>query len=178
VSLATFFLAGRRTRLDRQRQVFADALDTVMRYREYPFIVYRRNADEPAKERQRISAELSELQAKLNGFKGRLRVEDPFVGAECVKLIDATRRIAGPMIAEAWNREPASLDTAVHNPGWEFSELTTYDEAYLRAVADHLGWLYAPLRRRLRGMRRGSKPMSTLAPASEPARQAPSAGRD
>lgn len=154
VSVATFFLAGRRARLDRQRQVFADALDSVMTYREYPFIVYRRNVDEPTKERQRISADLSALQAKLNGFQGRLRVEDACVGQRYTELVAATRRIAGPMIAEAWNRDPAPLDSEVHNPGWDFSALDPHDDAFLRAVADHLGWLYAPLRRKLRGWRR------------------------
>ena len=150
VSLATFFMAGRRARLDRQRQVFADALDAVMTYREYPFIVFRRNADDAAKERQRISADLSELQAKLNGLKGRLRVEDAFVGKKYGELVAATKRIAGPMITEAWNRDPAPADKEVHNPGWDFSPLDSYDNAYLRAVADHLGWLYAPLRREFR----------------------------
>jgi len=151
VSLFTFFLTGRRTRLDRQRQVFADAMDAVMTYREYPFIVFRRNPDEPAKERQRISADLSELQAKLNGLKGRLKVEDRYVGDKFEELLAATRRIAGPMITEAWNRDPAPSDGSIHNPGWDFSELDGCDEAYLRAVADHLGWLWAPARRKLRG---------------------------
>lgn len=150
VSLTTFALAGRRARLDRQRQVFADALDAVMTYREYPFIVYRRNADEPAKERQRISAALSELQARLNGLRGRLRVEDAYVGTRYAALLAETRRVAGPMITEAWNRDPAPADNRVHNPGWDFSELDAYDDDYVRAVADHLSWLYAPARRKLR----------------------------
>jgi hypothetical protein len=151
VSLATFFLSGRRARLDRQRQVFADALDAVTRYREYPFIVYRRNADDEARERQRISSDLSSLQAQLNGFKGRLRVEDAAIGTRYVELVDATRHIVGPMITEAWNRPPATVDAQVHNPGWDFSKLDSYDEAYLRAVADHLHWLPTPVVRTLHG---------------------------
>lgn len=150
VSLATFMLAGRRSRLDRQRQVFADALDAVMTYREYPFIVFRRNPDEPAEERQRISASLSELQAKLNGFRGRLRVEDAYVVARYAELLAATRRVAGPMITDAWNRDPAPANHSVHNPGWDLSELDAYDDAFLRAVADHLGSIPAPLRRTVR----------------------------
>jgi hypothetical protein len=153
VSVATFFVAGRRARLDRQRRVFGDAFAAVMEYREYPFIVRRRNPDEASKERQRISAALSDLQAKLNGFKGMLRVEDPYVGERYVELVDATRRVAGAFIKEAWNTDPVGEDSMVHNPSWDFSELDQYDAAYLRAVADHLGWMYAPLRRRLRGWR-------------------------
>jgi hypothetical protein len=154
VSIATFLLSGRRTRLDRQRQVFADALDAVMTYREYPFIVYRRNADDPARERQRISTDLSTLQARLNGYQGRLRVEDAFVGERYSELVAATRRIAGPMITDAWNRDPAPLDSAIHNPGWEFSDLEPHDDAFLQAARDHLGWLYAPLRRSIRSWRK------------------------
>jgi hypothetical protein len=150
VSLTTFALAGRRARLDRQRQVFADALGAVMTYREYPFIVFRRNPDEPAKERQRISVSLSELQARLNGFRGRLRVEDACVGARYAELLAATRRVAGPMITDAWNRDPAPADNSIHDPGWDLSELDAYDDAFLRAVADHLGWIPAPLRRTVR----------------------------
>jgi hypothetical protein len=153
VSVATFFVAGRRARLDRQRQVFGDAFAAVMAYREYPFMVRRRNQDEVSKERQRISADLSQLQAKLNGFKAMLRVEDPYVGERYVELVAATRRVVGALIKEAWNTDPVGADSQVHSPSWDFSELDKYDEAYLRAVADHLGWMCAPLRRRMRGWR-------------------------
>jgi hypothetical protein len=153
VSLTTFALAGRRARLDRQRQVFAEAFEAVMEYREYPFIVLRRSKDEPATERARISGDLSTVQARLNGFKARLRVEAPDVGHRYADLVSATRRIAGPMITQAWNAEPIADDTQVHNPGWDFSELDSYDDAYVRAVADHLGWLYAPARWKLREWR-------------------------
>jgi len=162
VSLSTFALAGRRARLDRQRQVFADAFEALMEYREYPFIVLRRSKDEPAKERARISSDLSKVQAKLSGFRARLRVEAPHVGDRYAEVIDATRRVAGPMITQAWNTEPVEEDTLVHNPGWDFSALDAYDDTYLRAVADHLGWIYAPARRKLRE-RGGSRKRPTEA---------------
>jgi hypothetical protein len=165
VSVATFFVAGRRARLDRQRQVFGDAFAAVMAYREYPFIVRRRNPDELSKERQRISADLSALQAKLNGFKAMLRVEDPYVGERYVELVAATRRVAGAFIKEAWNTDPVGEDSQVHSPSWDFSELNQYDETYLRAAADHLGWMYAPLRRKVREWRReGPTPVEDKQP--------------
>lgn len=80
-----------------------------------------------------------------------MKVEDRHVGEKLDELVAATRRIAGPMITDAWNRDPAPNDGSVHNPGWSFNELDPYDEAYLRAVGDHLGWLWAPARRKLRG---------------------------
>lgn len=161
VSLTTFALTGRRARLDRQRQVFADAFEAVMAYREYPFIVRRRSPDERANERQRISGDLSDVQAKLNAFKARLRVEAPYVGERYAEVVAATRRVAGPMIREAWHAEPVAEDAEIHNPGWDFSEFDTHDDAYLRAVADHLGWVYAPLRRKVRGWRKRGEPTAT-----------------
>jgi hypothetical protein len=170
VSVATFFVAGRRSRVDRQRRVFDDAFAAVMEYREYPFIVRRRNPDEASKERQRISTALSDLQAKLNGFKGMLKVEDPYVGERYTEMVEATRRVAGAFIKEAWNTDPVGEDSLVHNPSWDFSQLDAYDAAYLRAVADHLGWIHAPLRRKVRAWR-------SEGPSPVEAQPAPNDGR-
>jgi hypothetical protein len=68
-------------------------------------------------------------------------------------LVDATRRIAGALIKEAWNTDPVGQDSQVHSPSWDFSDLDRYDEAYLRAVTDHLAWMYAPMRRKMRKWR-------------------------
>lgn len=146
-SVTSFVVAGRRTRIDRQRAVFADAFAEVMRYREFPFIVMRRNGDELAKERQRISGELSDVQANLNAFRARLRIEDAEVGRRYAELLDQTRRIAGGFIRDAWNAPPAAEDGAVHSPGWDFSALDPFDDAYVTAVADNLSWWPARLRR-------------------------------
>jgi hypothetical protein len=140
VSLATFFLAGRRGRVDRQRQVFADAFEAVMEYREYPFIVRRRNPDEPAEERRRISGDLSRVQAKLNAFKARLLVEDPHIGSCYADTVKQTRYVAGAMIKAAWNDPPVAEDADMHAPAYDFSDLDEYDNRYLRAVAQHLSW--------------------------------------
>jgi hypothetical protein len=141
-SLGTFFAAGRRARLDRQRQVFADAFQAVMEYREYPFIVRRRNADEAALERQRISGELSNVQARVNGFKARLLVEDPLVGGKYKELVAKTREVAGGMIREAWNEPAVTADDEIHAPvTYDFGAIDNADNEYLRAVADHLNWL-------------------------------------
>ncbi len=147
VSLATFFLAGRRARLDRQRQVFGDAFEAVMEYREYPYIVRRRSADEQAGERKRISGDLSRVQARLNSYQARLLVEDRYIGERYAALVKKTRQIVGAMIKAAWDNEPVNADAEMHAPPYDFSELKPLDEAYLRAVAEHLGWIYAPVRR-------------------------------
>lgn len=147
VSLATFALAGRRARLDRQRQLFAEAFQTTSEYCEYPFIVRRRREDRLAEERARISSDLSKVQAKLNSYRALLRVEAPEVGARYAELVDATRRIAGAKIRDAWDADPIGADSRMHGLGIEFGDLHLYEQGYLEAVSDHLAWSSAPVRR-------------------------------
>lgn len=140
VSLTTFVLTARRQRLDRQRQVFADAFEAVMDYREYPFIIRRRNPNEPEAERQRLSGELSRVQARMNSYKARLLVEDPEIGKLYKELVKQTRLHAGAHIKSAWDNEPVSADQEMHAPKYDYSALDKHDDAYLRAVAEHLSW--------------------------------------
>lgn len=160
VSLTTLALTGRRARLDRQRQVFADAFEVVSQYREYPFIVRRRSKDAPSEERARISSELSKVQAKLNTYRARLRVEAPHVGAQYAELVDTLRHVAGLMIREAWNKDPVEADAQMHAPALDFSSLDACEERFLEAVADHLAWVYTPVRRGFRKVRRRVRPRS------------------
>jgi hypothetical protein len=158
VSLTTFALTGRRARLDRQRQLFADAFEAVTEYREYPYIVRRRSADERAKERTRISSDLSRVQARLNALQARMLVEAPYVGERYADVVQKTKQVAGGMIRAAWDNEPVSDDASMHAPQYDFSELEQADAQYLRAVGDHLGWIYAPARRKVRKWKAGSTP--------------------
>jgi hypothetical protein len=46
----------------------------------------------------------------------------------------------------------------MHAPPYDFSELEQPDAQYLRAVGDHLGWIYAPARRKVREWKTGPTP--------------------
>ena len=76
VSLTTLAASGRRARIDRQRQLFADAYEAIVAYREFAYIV-RRRQDHSAGERSRISSELSAVQARIASLEARVRVELP-----------------------------------------------------------------------------------------------------
>jgi hypothetical protein len=52
VSLMTLSWNARRDRQDRHRKLFAEAFDACVLYREFPFIVRRRNAEDLASERR------------------------------------------------------------------------------------------------------------------------------
>jgi hypothetical protein len=77
VSLSALWVAGRRARQDRQRQLFAAAFEACIAYREFPYIVRRRRGDDAAAERVRISGELSEVQRRLESYNAMIRVEGP-----------------------------------------------------------------------------------------------------
>lgn len=115
VSLVTLAWNARRDRQDRQREIFAHAFEACILYREFPFIVRRRNAEDLAAERARITSDLSRLQARLDSGEAILRVEAPRVGAVYADLVRETRRVAGPYISKAWD-EPPSRRTPTSTP--------------------------------------------------------------
>lgn len=137
VSLTTLWWNSRKSRLDRQRQLFADAFYPCIAYREFVYVIRRRRADDVSVERQRITGELSEIQKKLSYFKAILRVEAPRVSDRYDGLVAETKRIAGPQISKAWDDLPAGDDRDVHIEGVDFAELKPFEDAYLQAVADH-----------------------------------------
>jgi hypothetical protein len=147
VSLSALWVAGRRARQDRQRQLFAAAFEACIAYREFPYIVRRRRGDDAAAERVRISGELSEVQRRLESYKAMIRVEAPSVSGSYSALVAETRRIAGPQISAGWDQPPAETDDGVHVADVNVDGLEPFDDRFLEAVGDHLGLLPAWLRR-------------------------------
>lgn len=137
VSFTTLWWNARKSRFDRQREVFAEAFYQCIAYREFVYVIRRRRADDVSAERQRISGELSEIQKKLSYFKAVLRVEAPIVSVRYDELVAETRRIAGPQISKAWDDPPAADDRDVHIEGVDFTALRKFEDKYLQTVADH-----------------------------------------
>jgi hypothetical protein len=150
VSLSALWVAGRRARQDRQRQLFAAAFETCIAYREFPYIVRRRRADDAAAERVRISGELSEVQRRLEAYKAMIRVEAPGVSGAYSALVAETRRTVGPQISAGWDQPPPETDEGVHVADVSVDHLEPFDDAFLVAVGDHLGLMPAWLRRGVR----------------------------
>jgi hypothetical protein len=147
VSLSALWVAGRRARQDRQRQLFAAAIEACIAYREFPYIVRRRRGDDAAAERVRISGELSEVQRRLESYNAMIRVEAPSVSESYSALVAETRRTVGPQISAGWDQPPPETDEGVHVPDVNVDHLKPFDDSFLVAVGDHLGLLPAWLRR-------------------------------
>jgi hypothetical protein len=139
VSLVTLWFNHRRDRLERQRQLLADAFAACQDYKEFPFRVRRRAGGEKSvDERIRLNNALSDIQAELNGYGARLRVEAPRVAPSYAALVLELRRIAGSEISRAWDAPPSENDAAMHVTDVDLSGIAGAENAYLVSVEAHL----------------------------------------
>lgn len=102
-------LTGRRQKNDRKREVFSRAYAAVVAYREFPYLVRRRNSNS-AEERQRISEELRECQKSLAYYTAWLATESRVVSRAYSCLVGELRSLAGGYIRESWLKPPVDSD--------------------------------------------------------------------
>lgn len=132
VSLTTLWWNSRQSRLDRQRKLFAEAYAAVAEYREFPFIIRRR--DSTGMDRSTIHRDLSRVQVALHRYEAMLRVEAPTVAAAYARLVAETRRIAGAEISKAWDLPAAADDGDMHVADVDLSPLDSHESAFLAAT--------------------------------------------
>lgn len=95
-SLFTLWVAGIRADRSRRRELYAKALEAALAYREFPYVIRRRNHEDLPAERVRISEALRAIQRDLALYESVLRVErHRRVYVEYKNLIAKTRQIAG-----------------------------------------------------------------------------------
>ena len=120
---------------DRRRSLYSEAYATCLEYKEYPYIIYRRNYKEPELERSRISSSLTSIQKTMAFHKAWLRAESRLVAGAYDQLYSSVRRIAGGEMKKSWNREPIRNDSEmVVGPKIDMSELEAYQEVYMQRV--------------------------------------------
>lgn len=135
VSIVGYWHSARAKRLDRQRQVFADAFRSITEYREFVYKVRRRP---PGTDRSQITDDLSAVQAQLNLHRATLEIEAPVVARHYVRLVEAVRRIVGPHISEAWEQPPPARDSDMQTHYVDLTDLAPFEAAYVRACTLHL----------------------------------------
>jgi hypothetical protein len=134
------WLARRRSREEersRQRTAFAEAYKAYGRYRELPYAIRRRNADEPAEERARLSEVARDIQAELTYHQTWMDLESSEVAAAYRALITELRKVAGGHMREAWMRPAITTDTEM-NMVIDMGSLTAFETEYLDSVRQHL----------------------------------------
>jgi hypothetical protein len=141
-SLFTLWVAGLRADRARRRALCAKALEAALAYREFPYVIRRRNHEELPAERVRISEALREVQRDIALYESMLRVErHRRIYVEYHNLIKKTREIAGGYMREEWQRPPITADVEMNVPGgFDYTRLGAEEKAYMDATADALRW--------------------------------------
>lgn len=152
VTVLGWLWAQRRKRLDEHAKLLADAYAAVAAYKEFAFAVRRRDLDEPAKERVRISEALRAIQQDLTFHVAWVRGTTPRVSEAYDNLVGELRKTAGSAVREGWNTPPITTDEQMNMPeiGAQLAPLARPEQDYLTQVQRYLH----PWRYRLRRARR------------------------
>jgi hypothetical protein len=133
-------------RRDRRRAMYADALAACMEYREFPYVIYRRNGEKPAEERTRISEALREVQKRIAQHRAWLKTESKDVAEKYEDLVTTLKAVAGEEMKRRWADKPIEEDAAMTVvPKMDWHLIEEKEEAYLKAVRKQL----APVWKRL-----------------------------
>lgn len=124
----------------RVRNVFAEAFEAVAAYKEFPYAIRRRRADQPAEERLRLSEELRKVQTNLTYYVAWTLAESAATGKAYGDLVRELRLIAGDACRAAWLAAPAVDDTDMNiaREVIDLSALSPFEKAYTDAVEAHL----------------------------------------
>ena len=135
VAIIGYWQTARSKRLDRHRQLFADAYRSVVEYREYPYKIRRR---EPDADRTVLTDTLSTVQAQLSLHIATLDIETPRVAPYYKRMVAETKRVAGPQIAASWDQTPPAHDAQMHIADVDYSELRHPDSQFIKASRHYL----------------------------------------
>jgi hypothetical protein len=124
----------------RVRTTFAEALQAVAEYKEFPYAIRRRRADAAGEERVRLSEALRAVQAKLSYYAAWTKAESDEVGRAYEELVSELRKVAGKACHDAWLAPPANDDKDMNfAPGVvDLSALKPYEEAFAGTAQKHL----------------------------------------
>lgn len=133
---------ARSARRERFRELYAGGWAAVQAYKEMAFAIRRRNVEDRAGERVRLSEAMRATQKDLSYFEALIaRERSGRVGTEYRTLVNKTREIAGGIVRRSWTEEPITTDSEMHSPeiAAELKVLVPFEDGYMNAVADELG---------------------------------------
>lgn len=126
-------------RRDRRRELYADALSACMEYKEFPYVIYRRNGKKPEDERLRISEALRDVQKRIAHHQAWLRTESKHVADKYDDLVSTLRSVAGEEMKKRWKAAPIKNDAEMTVlPKFDWTAITQKEAAYLGAVHKQL----------------------------------------
>lgn len=143
IAALAIWVNGYRGDRARRRELYAEAWEVVVEYKEFAFAVRRRDADHPASERVRITTAMGAVQARLaksEALVSNERSED--VASKYTELVAQTRKVAGGIVRDSWNSPPIRSDSEIHAPEIQkqLSDLASPEKEFHGAVRDDLAW--------------------------------------
>jgi hypothetical protein len=140
--LLTLVVNGRRTDRNRRRELYAGGWSAVQAYKEAAFAIRRRNANDRAAERVRLSESMREIQRDLSYHEALIgREQSGDVAVAYRELVAKTREVAGGIVKRSWDEEPIASDNEMHAPAIasELQALAPYEVEFMDAVAGDVG---------------------------------------
>lgn len=131
---------NRQEERSRIRTVLAEAFAAYTQYREYPYVIRRRNDAKPADERVRISELIRATQERISFYLAWTAAESDSLGAAYAELIQQARATAGTAMKEAWRTAAitADADMVISSTTVNLADLRAAESAYTTEVAAHL----------------------------------------
>ena len=105
------------------------------------FAIRRRNIDDRAGERVRLSEAMREIQKDISFHEALIgRERSGRAATEYRNLVVKTREIAGGIIRRSWNEEPITGDSDMHSPeiATDLAAPKPFEDGYMDAVADEV----------------------------------------
>ena len=125
--------------LDRRRRLYAEALVACMEYREFPFVICRRDATQPHAERVRISEALRDVQKRINYHQAWLETESAEIAKAYNHLVTLSRALGGTEMQRLWQEKPIDQDRQMNiKLKIDLKQLEDCDRLYIEAVNRHL----------------------------------------
>lgn len=117
---------------ERRRTRYAEAVEALVAWAEFPYRVARRVSDDPS-----VIAELAarghELQQRVAFHEAWVNCESEAMGRLYSEITDAVRAVVGPAIQAAWTRPPATRPSDMN------MNAMGIDRAVLRNLLNRLG---------------------------------------
>jgi hypothetical protein len=133
---------ARCARRERLRELYAGGWAAIQAYKEMAFAIRRRNIEDRANERVRLSEAMRQIQRDIAYHEALIgRERSGRVAVEYRALVSKTREVAGSIIRRSWDEEPIEADREMHAPhiARELSEMVPFENDYMNAVADEVG---------------------------------------
>ena len=148
---------------DRRRNRYAEAVQTLVAWTEFPYRVRRRADDNPAT-LTALANHGHDLQERLALHQTWIATEHPALAGTYAESRAVIDRLVGPLVSEAWNHAPVTQAAGMNLGGWGPGDECRHAIANVqREIQNRFGtrritcWTQCQLKRCVRQFRRYTK---------------------